>query len=161
MSPMAGSNGYRRVVRPGNVNHNLSWRIKQLPADKTFYWSVQAIDNSFAGGEWAEEKSFSTGLTGTVSRTDQLPAKFSLAQNYPNPFNPSTKIVFFLAVSQHVKIDVYNIVGQKIRTIIDEQQGAGRHEIEFNAENLLSSGIYFYHIKSGEFQDVKKMILLR
>jgi len=85
---------------------------------------------------------------------------FVLSQNYPNPFNPSTKIKFELPKSETVKIEVYNILGQKIETTLNKHMPAGYHEVEFNGLNL-SSGIYLYRIEAGEWQDVKKMILLR
>jgi hypothetical protein len=88
------------------------------------------------------------------------PDHYVLMQNYPNPFNPTTKIKFTLPYTELVKIQIYNTIGQKIETILEKQMRAGNHEVEFNANNL-SSGIYFYRIEAGVFQDVKKMILLR
>ncbi len=89
-----------------------------------------------------------------------LPGKLRLWQNHPNPFNPSTKIKFTLPKSENVKIEVYNIMGQKIVTLLDKLVSAGYHEVEFNGQNLFS-GIYWYRIEAGNFQDVKKMILLK
>jgi hypothetical protein len=88
------------------------------------------------------------------------PNKFSLSQNYPNPFNPSTKIKFALPKAEKVKIELYNTLGQRVEILFDQHMKAGYHVVEFNGQNL-SSGIYFYRIEAGEFQDVKKMILLR
>jgi hypothetical protein len=85
---------------------------------------------------------------------------FQLWQNYPNPFNPTTKIKYSLPKAEKVKIDIYNILGQKIETLLNRRIPTGSHEIEFNAQNL-PSAIYLYRIQAGEFQDVKKMILLR
>jgi len=88
------------------------------------------------------------------------PDEYLLYQNYPNPFNPSTTIEFDLPKAANVRIEAYNIAGQKIKTLLNKKMLSGRHEVEFNAQNL-SSGIYFYRIEAGEFQDVKKMILIR
>jgi hypothetical protein len=88
------------------------------------------------------------------------PSRYTLFQNYPNPFNPSTKIKYSLSKPDHVQIDIYNTLGQRIETLINKHMPAGHHEIEFNAQNL-PSGIYFYRIQAGEFLDVKKMVLLR
>jgi len=85
---------------------------------------------------------------------------YKLNQNYPNPFNPSTKIMFTLPQSENVKIVVYNILGQIVHILLNERFAAGKYEIDFNAQNL-TSGIYFYKIEAGKFQDVKKMILLK
>jgi hypothetical protein len=99
------------------------------------------------------EKSF-------ISGESVKPTIFDLHQNYPNPFNPSTLIKFDIPNSCNVRIDIYNSAGQNIRTLINENMPSGSHYVEFNAENL-SSGIYYYRINAGEFQDVKKMILLK
>jgi photosystem II stability/assembly factor-like uncharacterized protein len=105
--------------------------------------------------------------TGGITSIDDKPAKlifnsnnFHLSQNYPNPFNPSTTINFDLPKTSDVRIEVYNITGQKVVTLLNKKMPAGNHQVEFNAQNL-SSGVYFYRIEAGEFQDVKKMILLR
>jgi len=86
--------------------------------------------------------------------------EFKLSQNYPNPFNPSTKISFALPNQEHVTLEVYNPLGQKIETLLNKPVVAGNHQIEFNSKNL-TSGIYFYRIEAGEFQQVKKMVLLK
>jgi predicted GH43/DUF377 family glycosyl hydrolase len=91
---------------------------------------------------------------------EEMLKTYILSQNYPNPFNPSTGIKFALPKPEIVKIKVYNTIGQHISTILNKPMRAGHHEVEFNAQNL-SSGIYYYRIEAGEFQDLKKMILLR
>jgi hypothetical protein len=89
-----------------------------------------------------------------------IPEKFLLKQNYPNPFNPLTKIRFSIPKKCYVKVKIYDIVGREIETLVDNSMDAGRYEIEFYAEGL-PSGIYFYHIQADNFNDVKKMILLK
>ncbi|MBN2572740.1 MAG: CotH kinase family protein [Ignavibacteriales bacterium] len=86
--------------------------------------------------------------------------EFKLFQNYPNPFNPSTTIKFSLPEASIVKLSVYNILGEQVALLKNEQMNAGLHSIEFNASHL-SSGIYFYRIESGIYIEVKKMICLR
>jgi hypothetical protein len=90
----------------------------------------------------------------------RIPRVFALEQNYPNPFNPSTKIEYSLPKPETVKIEVYNIIGQKIQTLLNKPMPAGYHEVEFNGQSL-SSGIYLYRIEAGSWQDVKKMVLLK
>ena len=90
----------------------------------------------------------------------QIPSTFVMHQNYPNPFNPSTKIKFALPKSEFTKIEVFNTLGKNIKTLLNRHIKAGHHEVEFNAQNL-SSGIYYYRIEASEFQDVKKMILIK
>jgi len=99
--------------------------------------------------------------------------EFALHQNYPNPFNPSTKIKYTIPKSEKVKIDIFNILGQKITTLLNNQMPSGTHDIEFTAKNL-PSGVYLYSIEAGDpstgspkgqagqgFQEVKKMILMK
>jgi len=95
-----------------------------------------------------------------ISHQERLPVQFNLWQNYPNPFNPSTKIKFALPKPENVKIEFYNLIGQKVKTLLNQHMPAGFHEVEFNGQNLFS-GIYWYRIEAGNFQDVKKMILLK
>jgi hypothetical protein len=88
------------------------------------------------------------------------PATFALEQNFPNPFNPSTKINFSLPVEGFVTLDVYNSIGQKVATLVNETKTAGTYAVNFDASDL-TSGIYFYKISSGNFTETKKMILLK
>lgn len=89
-----------------------------------------------------------------------LPLEFALRQNYPNPFNPSTIISWQLPVSDHVELSVFNILGEKVATLVSERKAAGAHQVEWDATDF-ASGIYYYQIRAGEFQAVRKMILLR
>ncbi len=98
--------------------------------------------------------------TQMAERSTLHPQSILLYQNYPNPFNPTTTISFTLRKSEYVTIEVYTPLGQKIETLLSKPLKAGNHQIEFNPDNF-SSGIYFYKLRAGEFQDVKKMILLR
>ncbi|MCK4297356.1 MAG: T9SS type A sorting domain-containing protein, partial [Candidatus Marinimicrobia bacterium] len=88
------------------------------------------------------------------------PDGFKLSQNFPNPFNPSTKITFSLKTKGHTTLTVYNTVGQLVATLVDETMGTGTYHATFDAREL-PSGVYFYQIKSGEFAQVKKMILMK
>ncbi|MBI9070033.1 MAG: discoidin domain-containing protein [Melioribacteraceae bacterium] len=89
-----------------------------------------------------------------------LPSEYSLEQNYPNPFNPTTTISFSIPVNSKVELDVFNILGEKITTLVNDVLSAGKHKIEFNANNL-SSGIYIYALKANNFSKVKKLTLIK
>jgi len=100
-----------------------------------------------------------------------LPIKFSLAQNYPNPFNPTTKIKYSIPSTgtsslstsggmKLVQLKVYDILGNEVATLVNEEKPAGEYEVEFNASKL-PSGIYFYRLKAGNFIQTKKMILIK
>jgi len=90
----------------------------------------------------------------------EIPQRFSLFQNYPNPFNPSTKINYSISQTIIVTLKVYDLLGKEITTLLNEEKPIGNYEIEFDGSNL-SSGIYFYKMKAGNFSDTKKFILLR
>lgn len=99
--------------------------------------------------------------TTNVRRNEPVFSKaFSLKQNYPNPFNPSTTIEFTLPKPEFVKINVYNITGQLTAKLLNKQLMAGNHKIEYHCGNT-GSGIYFYKIEAGAYQNVKKMIVLK
>lgn len=95
---------------------------------------------------------------GGVEKT--LPEQYSLMQNYPNPFNPRTMIRFALPEASQVSLTVYNLLGEKVKELLNERMDAGEHSVEFNAQNL-SSGIYFYRIKAGGFTTTRKMMLVK
>ena len=96
----------------------------------------------------------------TSTEEESTPASFRLKQNYPNPFNPLTVIEYDLPKSAEVKIEVYDILGRLVVTLVDERKSVGFHSIQFNAGNL-SSGTYFYRIKAGDFVEVKPMMLIK
>ena len=101
-----------------------------------------------------------TGIT-AVDNANQAPNSFALDQNYPNPFNPTTNIRFSLGKASNVKLLVYNILGQKVATLIDNRvMNSGLHEVSFDASRF-ASGVYFYSIEAGNFKSFKKMILLK
>ncbi|MDZ4711066.1 MAG: T9SS type A sorting domain-containing protein [bacterium] len=89
-----------------------------------------------------------------------LPTEYSLYQNYPNPFNPETNIKFDLPEDNFVTIKVYDILGKEIFTLLNDFRNAGRYSINFNGSNF-PSGIYYYKIKAGEFESIRKMILIK
>jgi hypothetical protein len=99
-------------------------------------------------------------VTDAESISQLIPNHFDLYNNYPNPFNPSTTIRFAVPEISNVKIEVYNLIGERITTLINEIKTAGYYEVQFNASNL-ASGIYFYRIQAGNFVESKKMILLK
>jgi hypothetical protein len=88
------------------------------------------------------------------------PDNFILYQNYPNPFNPTTKIKYFVPQGSNVRINLYNILGSKVKTIYDGFASAGDHELTLDASKL-SSGIYFVNFSSGDYQKAIKITLLK
>ncbi|MFO7525245.1 MAG: T9SS type A sorting domain-containing protein [Ignavibacteriaceae bacterium] len=90
----------------------------------------------------------------------KIPETFSLSQNYPNPFNPSTQIEYSIPTDGFVSLTIYNSIGQAVSTLVNENQSAGKYSITFSDKGL-SSGLYFYTLRNGEFSITKKMLLLR
>jgi photosystem II stability/assembly factor-like uncharacterized protein len=136
-------------------------------------WNIQ-VDNLSAplnAIHFKDGYGWAVGGNGLVLRTDGInwinqntgktyPSKFSLSQNYPNPFNPITMINYKLPMTSDVELSIYNLLGQKVATLVDEKQNAGDYQLEWDASGF-ASGIYYYQLISGDYRDVKKMILLR
>lgn len=116
---------------------------------------IITVNGTFSGGG-----TFCNGPLAVESDTILVPDKFGLSQNYPNPFNPGTLIKYQLPANSQVTIKVYNILGDEVATIVNEEKPAGSYEIKFDASQL-SSGVYFYKLQAGSFVETKKMILLK
>jgi len=112
------------------------YRLKQIDLDGTFTYSNE------------------------ISVEVNQPLKFSLEQNYPNPFNPVTRINYIIPDNGNVRLDIYNILGQRATTLVNENKTAGKYSIDFNAGKF-ASGIYFYQLTSGNRSITKKMMLLK
>lgn len=137
--------------------------IGKLQTALTYFWRVNAT-NSYGTGPWSEVWNFSTLITGIKTVSDEYPREYKLYDNYPNPFNPHTVINFDIPTSQNnpgtVTLKVFNILGEEVATIVNQKLNPGKYEIKFNGSNL-SSGVYFYILKTGEFIGKNRMILLK
>jgi hypothetical protein len=98
--------------------------------------------------------------TTVVDEYVEIPKEFDLIQNYPNPFNPVTIIKFYLPTQSFVSLNVYDVLGNEVTTLIETEKRAGSYEIEFDATGL-TSGIYFYRLKAEQYFEIKKMVLLK
>ncbi|MFN1834821.1 T9SS type A sorting domain-containing protein [Balneola sp. MJW-20] len=138
-----------------------------------FVWNVRAIDSSdtvgVAFGYDFDAQAFNFGYnTLTLERGVQtsnedesgLPTEYTLKQNYPNPFNPTTQISFDLPAASEVRLDVYDMLGRRVATVVNERFTAGSHTVQFNA-NSLASGMYIYRINAGNFSFTRKMMLIK
>tara|TARA_B100001123_G_scaffold146687_1_gene170103 strand:+ start:180 stop:3143 length:2964 start_codon:yes stop_codon:yes gene_type:complete len=106
-----------------------------------------------------------SGMPLAVDEKLMIPTEYALAQNYPNPFNPETRIHYELPESGHVRLVIYDILGRELVQLVNTQQGPGRYHILWKGEDAsglpVSSGIYFYQLKSGSFSETKKMVVSR
>ncbi|HPI38329.1 MAG TPA: SBBP repeat-containing protein [Ignavibacteriaceae bacterium] len=98
--------------------------------------------------------------TGMNLLDNEITKGFNLAQNYPNPFNPSTQISYSIPSSSMVSLKIYDVLGNEVKTLINEYKEAGYYEVTFEAKNL-SNGVYFYELNAGEMRSVKKLVLLK
>ena len=118
-----------------------------------------------------EENGWAVGSSGTIISTRDntssvsseqsfTPREYQLFQNYPNPFNPATKIRYEIVDRSYVTLKVYDVLGNDIAILVNEEKPAGTYEVEFDGTGL-PSGIYIYRLQAGDFVDSKKMILLK
>jgi hypothetical protein len=116
---------------------SLAYRLKQVDYDGSFEYSKEVtVENS------------------------TVPDKYSLSQNYPNPFNPTTTIEFILPKKEYVTLKIYDVLGNEVITLINEEVDAGFHKVEFNSSNL-TSGVYIYKLIAGSFTQTRKMTLMK
>ena len=145
-------------------------RLKSLDIVNVFSEYPYRIGNylytpSVGGGSPTEWKwiTFLCITNPTINSTSEIKStlqKFELSQNYPNPFNPSTKINYTNPERGNVSLRVFNLLGREVAELLNDEKAAGKYEIEFKAPNL-PSGIYFYQLKSGDYIQTRKMILMK
>ena len=132
--------------------------IPNCPGDNDIWFNVDIY--SEGNFYWSDSLAFHIYVTAISDEKNSLPDKYALNQNYPNPFNPTTTINYQIPELSIVTIKVYDVLGNEILTLVNEEKPAAYYEIEFNALSL-ASGIYFYKLQAGYFVETKKMILLR
>jgi photosystem II stability/assembly factor-like uncharacterized protein len=168
---LATKTGY--IFRTVNGGQDLQEQFRVV--DPYSPWSLNSIVMTDDLSGWC------VGLFGLILHTtnggvsfveeeeiDEIPTEFLLSQNYPNPFNPSTRIKYQVASNSRVSLVVYDILGNEIETLINEEKPAGTYEVTWYAEGLpsrqgsaLTSGVYFYQLRAGSFVETKKMLLLK
>jgi hypothetical protein len=129
---------------------------KDFPANKNIFIKVEIFSSEFLF--WLDTLQFFIYPTLVQNNSQQPPLEFALFQNYPNPFNSRTTISYQLPACGFVELTVYNINGQKISTLVARQQQAGYYHLEWDASDL-PSGSYFYNLKTGSYNEMKKMTL--
>ena len=133
---------------------------ESLAQNQLHYWRVKALsNNSMQSSEWSKIQSFGTGVR-TNTEYDVVPTDYSLNQNYPNPFNPTTTITYSLPQSGMVKLNVYDITGRFITTLVDGVKGVGTHTVQFEGSSL-SSGMYVYTLETDGYRQTRQMMLVK
>ena len=139
-----------------SVQAGRSLEDSPLPSEDPYYYVVTALNRNHNESEPSDV----IVLNVTSVPDDLIAASYELHQNYPNPFNPETVIQFSLPAAQEVSLKVYDMLGREVAVVVDSHLTAGRHSVEFNASHL-SSGMYIYRMKVGEFVQSKRMMLVR
>ena len=151
------------------------YRLGGLANDTLYNVRVRVINKNpewvLAQGAWAEATGTPTLTEVAAKPTAAGPGAFALADNYPNPFNPATTIGYVLPTAADARLEVFNLAGQHITTLVAAHQLAGRHAVEWDATNAqgqaVASGVYFYRLQAApstaldEFGAVKRMLLIR
>lgn len=139
---------------PPSENGRYDFNDKVIAGGRLYYYKLEEV-----GMDGVKT------LHGPVTAEAPLPKEFKLAQNYPNPFNPATSIRFDAPKAAFMTLEVYNVLGQKVRTLLQQQVEPGYHVVLWDGNNdqgmRVSSGVYYYRISSAEFNDIKKMALLK
>jgi len=150
-------------IVPQNVTQYIDSNVVK---DSTYTYGVLAL-NIFGYSDTSNTASITIDPVTNLIENNNI-STFSLAQNYPNPFNPTTKIKYTIPIvetkhtssQQMVTLKIYDVLGNEVATLVNEEIFAGEYEAEFNGNNL-PSGIYFYQLIAGTFIQTRKMVLLR
>ncbi|MGY8764401.1 MAG: choice-of-anchor J domain-containing protein [Fidelibacterota bacterium] len=157
VSPYKGT-----AVATGNLNDSISVQIGVYGTDDNF---TIAEDIVVASDNTELTVQIGVGVEVAIDESGLTPFEFALHQNYPNPFNPETNIQFDVAENSDVNVSIFNIMGQKVATLVNGNMDAGIYHIKWNGLSdkgiALPSGMYFYEMKSLEYQSVKKLVLVK
>ena len=144
------------------------FKILDLSEMKEYHAEAEYLsgDGRFGNGVYCEISVVnSTVLTSLETENDDIITSYKLYNNIPNPFNPETTIKYELPKTSHVSLKIYNILGQEVKTLINDKKSAGIHQIKWDGTNnngiKVNSGIYLYRLQTGDFVKTKKMILLK
>jgi hypothetical protein len=159
-----GDNSITEDIIDGAMEgESLSLTMWSVEEKKETPLSISSLQDALTGKQVENVLRYETDdvwIAQGVNVATEIPTTFSLSQNYPNPFNPSTTIKYGLPKDVKVTLEVYNILGQRVGQLVNEEQKAGYYEVLFQNSNL-ASGAYFYRLSAGEFIQTKKLMLVR
>ncbi|MBO6620883.1 MAG: peptidoglycan DD-metalloendopeptidase family protein [Balneola sp.] len=168
--PLADADEYELLISKDEMFNNIvvsetsllnrEYVFGNLQSNNIYYWKVRAR-NTHGTGEWSQPRMFNTGLPVSIEEEEIIiPGEHILLQNYPNPFNPTTQISYKLSHTTRVELKVYNLLGEEVATLENSQKRAGIHTVTFDASGL-SSGIYYYSLRTTGFVEMKPMTLIK
>jgi len=146
------------------TNGGISWATMITPFGDQFGYNAifsiffNDVNNGWITGDWGKIAWYTIPIS-VDGKTNNV-SDYYLKQNYPNPFNPSTRIQYSINNSEFVSLKVYDVLGNEIAVLVNEEKSAGDYEVEFNASGL-TSGVYFYQLKSGSYLETKQMLLMK
>jgi hypothetical protein len=150
----------QNLVLSDTTSTDTSKTVAQLQPQTTYTWRVEGR-SGYQAGAFSAASTFMTGSSSAVAPgSNAPPAAFALEQNYPNPFNPTTIIRYALPQARRVRIEVYNTLGQQVAQLVNGDQEAGYHEVQFDSSGL-ASGVYFYRLQAGTYVETRKLLLLK
>ncbi|MGK9475330.1 cohesin domain-containing protein [Melioribacter sp. OK-6-Me] len=150
---------FKKISGPGaiSIDGNFSWTPTPDQAGKSYVLMIEVSDGKLTA---VSNKVIKVSDVVTGVEEEGVPTEFKLLQNFPNPFNPTTVIKYGLPKEAHVRLTVYNVLGQEITTLVNKNQTAGYHRVSFDATDL-NAGIYIYKLEAGDYVSIKKMILVK
>jgi hypothetical protein len=136
----------------GDGHASYEFRDAAIQPNKTYYYMIEEISEQGPGHTFGPYKVI-------------YAATFSLAQNIPNPFNPTTTIRFTIPKNSHVTLEIFDVLGRRVKTLVDGPRRANNYKIIWDSKNdhgnAVASGVYFYRLKAGKFTKTRKMLLLK
>jgi flagellar hook assembly protein FlgD len=141
--------------------------VQGLSPGVTYYVAIRTCDHA---GNWSGISNVAVATTtsigvGTDDENADVPSDFQLRQNYPNPFNPSTTIEFSIPRNEQVQLVIFNVLGERVTTLLSDYLAAGHHQVTWNGNDLygkpVASGVYLYRLEAGSKVWVRKMALLK
>jgi hypothetical protein len=149
---------YRLTAKNSHPTYEVNGTVLKIMPEPNWHGTDQ-ICFIASDGELSDSITFTLHVT-SEGENGKLPTTYCLYNAYPNPFNPTTAIVYDITKSSEVKLNVYDTQGRIVRILVDKKQDAGTYKIIFNASQL-PSGVYFYTLRTNNYSNTKKMILIK